>query len=59
MALFAEELKDKQSLLARQLARKTEVLALQRAEAALAGELGELTAAWPTPRSASRAPSSR
>jgi HlyD family secretion protein len=44
MALFAEELKDKQSLLARQLARKTEVLAVQRAEASLSGELGELTA---------------
>jgi len=44
LALFAEELKDKQGLLARQLARKTEVLTVQRAEAALAGELGELTA---------------
>ena len=44
LALFAEELKDKQTLLARQLVRKTEVLAVQRAEAALAGELGELTA---------------
>ena len=43
-ALFAEELKDKQGLLARQLARKTEVLAVQRAEAGLSGELGELTA---------------
>jgi HlyD family secretion protein len=43
-ALFAEELKDKQGLLARQLARKTEVLALHRAEAGLSGELGELTA---------------
>ena len=39
-----EELKDKQTLLAQQLVRKTEVLALQRSEAALAGELGELTA---------------
>ena len=36
-ALFAEELKDKQGLLARQLARKTEVLAVQRAEAGLSG----------------------
>lgn len=44
LALFAEELKDKQGLLARQLARKTEVLAVQRAEASLSGELGELTA---------------
>ena len=43
-ALFAEELKDKQGLLARQLARKTEVLAVQRAEAGLSGELGELLA---------------
>jgi HlyD family type I secretion membrane fusion protein len=43
-ALFAEELKDKQGLLERQLARKTEVLAVQRAEAGLSGELGELTA---------------
>ena len=43
-ALFAEELKDKQGLLARQLARKTEVLAVQRAEAGLSGELGEATA---------------
>lgn len=44
MALFAEELKDKQALLAQQLARRTEVLAIQRSEAALAGELGELMA---------------
>lgn len=44
LALFAEELQDKQGLLARQLARKSEVLSVQRAEAALAGELGELTA---------------
>jgi HlyD family type I secretion membrane fusion protein len=33
LALFAEELKDKNVLLERQLMRKTEVLALQRAEA--------------------------
>ena len=44
LALFAEELKDKQGLLARQLARKTEVLAVRRAEAGLSGELGEVTA---------------
>jgi len=42
LALFAEELKDKKALLERQLLRKTEVLALQRAEAGLAGDLGEL-----------------
>lgn len=41
--LFAEELKDKTELLERQLLRKTEVLAIQRAEAGLTGELGELT----------------
>jgi HlyD family type I secretion membrane fusion protein len=43
LALFAEELKDKNTLLERQLVRKTEVLSLQRAEAGLAGDLGELT----------------
>ncbi|HWB46305.1 MAG TPA: HlyD family type I secretion periplasmic adaptor subunit [Hyphomicrobiaceae bacterium] len=42
IALFAEELKDKNSLLARQLVRKTEVFAVQRAEAGLSGQLGEL-----------------
>jgi HlyD family secretion protein len=42
LALFSEELKDKTSLLARQLVRKTEVFAVQRAEASLSGELGEL-----------------
>ena len=41
--LFAEELKDKTELLQRQLLRKTEVLAIQRSEAGLAGELGELS----------------
>jgi HlyD family secretion protein len=41
MALFAEELKDKDTLLDRQLVRKTEVLTLRRAEASLGGELGE------------------
>ena len=44
MALFAEELRDKQRLLAQQLVRRTEILALQRSEAALTGELGELLA---------------
>jgi HlyD family secretion protein len=44
MALFAEELKDKQKLLAQQLVRRTDIFSLQRSEAALAGELGELTA---------------
>lgn len=40
--LFKEEMKDKAMLLERQLARRTDVLSLQRAEAALVGELGEL-----------------
>jgi len=44
LALFAEELKDKQVLLAQQLVRRTDILSLQRSEAALTGELGELTA---------------
>lgn len=44
LALFAEELKDKQQLLAQQLVRRTDILSLQRSEAALTGELGELTA---------------
>jgi HlyD family secretion protein len=43
LALFNEELQDKNRLLERQLARKTEVLTLRRAEASLAGDLGELT----------------
>lgn len=42
LSLFAEELKDKTELLERQLLRKTEVLAIQRSEAGLSGELGEL-----------------
>ncbi len=42
LTLFTEELKDKKSLLDRQLARKTEVMALRRAEADLAGSRGEL-----------------
>lgn len=44
LALFTEELKAKQSLLDRQLTRKTEVFALQRAEAGVSGERGELIA---------------
>jgi len=44
LALFREELKDKNALLERQLVRKSEVLTLQRAEAELFGELGELAA---------------
>lgn len=42
LALFAEELKDKNELMQRQLIRKTEVLAVQRSEAGLSGELGEI-----------------
>jgi HlyD family type I secretion membrane fusion protein len=41
IALFAEELKDKNSLLGQQLVRKADVLALRRSEASLGGELGE------------------
>jgi HlyD family secretion protein len=41
IALFAEELKDKNSLLSQQLVRKSDVLALRRSEASLGGELGE------------------
>ena len=44
LALFVEERKDKSDLLSRQLARKTEVLSVQRAEAALTGELAGLQA---------------
>ena len=44
LALFGEELKDKQQLLKQQLVRRTDILSLQRSEAALTGELGELTA---------------
>jgi HlyD family type I secretion membrane fusion protein len=44
MALFGEELRDKQRLLDQQLARRSEVLAIQRSEAGLTGELGELMA---------------
>jgi HlyD family secretion protein len=42
LALFEEELKAKHTLVERQLIRKSEVLALQRSQASLAGELGEL-----------------
>jgi HlyD family type I secretion membrane fusion protein len=42
IGLFGDELKDKKSLLDRQLARRTDVMALQRAEAGLAGQRGEL-----------------
>jgi HlyD family secretion protein len=41
LALFADELKDKDSLLRQQLVRKTDVLALRRSEASLGGDLGE------------------
>jgi len=42
LALFQEEIADKRTLLDRQLIRKSEFLALQRAEAGISGELGEL-----------------
>jgi HlyD family type I secretion membrane fusion protein len=42
LALFEEELKDKNTLFERQLVKKTEILDLERSEAGLAGELGEL-----------------
>src|SRR5258705_1706601 len=41
IALFVEELKDKDSLLGQQLIRKSDGLALRRSEASLGGELGE------------------
>jgi HlyD family secretion protein len=41
-ALFDEELKGKSRLLELQLVRKPEILALQRSEAGLSGELGDL-----------------
>jgi HlyD family type I secretion membrane fusion protein len=41
IAMFVEELKDKDSLLGQQLIRKSDVLALRRSEASLGGELGE------------------
>ena len=42
LVLFTEELHDKKTLLERQLARKPEYLTLQRAEAGLIGDRGEL-----------------
>ena len=42
LALFQEEIKTKNELLSQQLVRKSELLGLQRSEASLAGELGEL-----------------
>jgi HlyD family type I secretion membrane fusion protein len=42
IGLFGDELKDKKALLDRQLARRTDVLAVQRAEAGLAGQRGEM-----------------
>jgi HlyD family secretion protein len=42
IALFDEEIKSKSSLLEQQLIRKSEVLALQRSQAGLSGEFGEL-----------------
>jgi HlyD family type I secretion membrane fusion protein len=42
-SLFDEELKDKKALLERQLARRSDVWAIQRAEAGVSGELGDLT----------------
>jgi HlyD family secretion protein len=44
IALFAQELKDKSALLQRELVRRSEILALRRAEAGLAGELASLQA---------------
>jgi HlyD family type I secretion membrane fusion protein len=41
IALFVEELKDKDSLLGQHLVRKSDVLALRRSEASLSGDLGE------------------
>ena len=41
-ALFSEELQDKSSLIDQQLIKKSEILALQRSEMGLAGELGDL-----------------
>ena len=41
-ALFSEELQDKSPLMDQQLIKKSEILALQRSEMGLAGELGDL-----------------
>jgi len=42
IAIFNEELKQKSALLDEHLTRKTDVLALQRSQASLSGDLGEL-----------------
>jgi HlyD family type I secretion membrane fusion protein len=42
LSIFGEELKDKNDLLGRDLIRRTEVYSVQRDEAALNGELGQL-----------------
>jgi len=42
LALFSEELQDKSPLMDQQLIKKSEILALQRSERGLAGELGDL-----------------
>ena len=44
LSFFEEELKSKKTLLDQSLIRKSDVLSVQRAEAGLAGELGELLA---------------
>lgn len=44
LALFVEELEAQKSLLDRQLARRSEVLSVRRAEATTQGELGQITA---------------
>jgi HlyD family secretion protein len=43
IAIFGEELKDRQQLLDKHLTRKTDMLTLQRSQAGLSGDLGELT----------------
>ena len=43
LKLFGDELKDKKALLDRNLVRKSDVLALERAGAGVSGELGDLT----------------
>lgn len=43
ITMFDQELKDKSTLVERQLVRKPEMFALQRAQAGLMGDLGELT----------------
>ena len=43
LAIFSEELSEKSALMNERLVRKTEVLALQRSQAGLSGDLGELT----------------